>query len=89
MGEGHYKVISVSTLEYHLVVLYLLTGDQEKAFLATDDAWRDGYRNWDVDVREQVRNYMLYGIRPTWQEILTELRKLGEIINNTEEIRLK
>lgn len=59
LDEVPKRVISVSTLEYHLVVLYLLMGDQKKAFLVADDAWRDGYRNWDADVREQVRNYML------------------------------
>ncbi len=53
------RVLLVNTLEYQLVVLYLLMEDQENAFHAADDAWRDGYRNWDADVREQVRNYML------------------------------
>ena len=59
LDEVPRRVLLVSTLEYQLVVLYLLTGEQEKAFLVADDAWRDGYRNWDADVREQVRNYML------------------------------
>ena len=58
LPESLQNIIFHSNLEYQLVVLYLLIGDEEKAFLVADDAWGKGYRNWDDDVREQLRNYM-------------------------------
>ncbi|MBR5077850.1 MAG: hypothetical protein IKX30_03825 [Victivallales bacterium] len=58
LPESPQNIISHGDLEYQLVVLYLLIGDEEKAFLAAEDAWRNGCRNWDGDVRKQLRKYM-------------------------------
>lgn len=59
LTEAPLKILSLAMLEYKLAVLYLLLGDEKEAFQAADCAWRDGYRNWDGNVREQLRNYML------------------------------